>query len=199
MDQGIILASGSAIRRRMLEAAHVPLEVQIPRVDEEMIRLAAVETGAPPRDIADTLAEHKAVSVSRRLPGRLVLGADQLLVHEGEILSKPADLAAAAAQLRRLRGSSHELVTAAVIARDGRALWRHVEVPRLTMRAFSDRYLENYLARNGPVLCQSVGAYMIEGEGVRLMERIEGDLFTSQGLPLLPLLRYLTDIGHIEG
>ncbi len=199
MDQGIVLASGSAARRRMLEAAHVPHEVEMPRVDEEMIRLAAIDSGAAPRDIADTLAEHKAVSVSRRHAGRLVLGADQLLVHEGEIFRKPADIGEAAAQLRRLRGGTHELVTAAVIVRDGRALWRHVAVPRLSMRPFSDAYLARYLERNGSVVCRSVGAYMIEGEGVRLMDRIEGDLFTIQGLPLLPLLRYLTDIGHLEG
>ncbi len=199
MDRRIVLASGSAARRKMLEAAHVPHDVRIARVDEEMIRLGGIAAGAAPRDIADTLAEHKAVSVSRRNPGELVLGADQLLVHEGEILSKPADLDAAAARLRRLRGSTHELVTAAVIARDGEAIWRHVAVPRLTMRPFSDTYLARYLARNGPALCQSVGAYMIEGEGIRLMERVEGDIFTIQGLPLMPLLRYLTDIGHLEG
>ncbi len=199
MDRRIVLASGSAARRKMLEAAHVPHDVRIARVDEEMIRLGGIAAGAAPRDIADTLAEHKAVSVSRRNPGELVLGADQLLVHEGEILSKPADLDAAAARLRRLRGSTHELVTAAVIARDGEAIWRHVAVPRLTMRPFSDTYLARYLARNGPALCQSVGAYMIEGEGIRLIERVEGDIFTIQGLPLMPLLRYLTDIGHLEG
>lgn len=199
MDQRIVLASGSSARRKMLEAARVPHEVIPARVDEEMIRAAGIEAGASPRDIADTLAEHKAVSVSRKNPGRLVIGADQLLVHKGEILSKPADLEGASAHLRRLRGSPHDLVTAAVIARDGRAMWRHVEVPRLTMRDFSDDYLVDYLERNAPQICQSVGAYMIEGEGVRLMERIEGDYFSILGLPLLPLLRYLTDIGHLEG
>lgn len=154
---------------------------------------------ASPRDIADTLAEAKARKISARHPGQLVLGCDQVLDHGGVCLSKPETPDDARTQLASLRGSTHRLLSAAVIYRDGEPLWRHVGTVRLTMRAFSDDYLDGYVARNWDSIRNSVGAYKLEEEGVRLFTRIDGDYFTVLGLPLLELLAYLTLRGDIDG
>lgn len=188
----LILASGSEIRAGLLRNAGVPVEIRPARIDEPSIRASLGAEGASPRDQADALAEFKAMRVSRKAPGRLVLGCDQVLDHDGRILSKPDSPEAAREQLRRLRGARHMLLSAAVICRDGEPLWRHVGVARLTMRDFSDAYLEDYLARNWESIRHSVGGYKLEEEGIRLFSRVEGDYFTILGLPLLELLGYLT-------
>ena len=190
----LILASASAARRTMLQAAGLVFEVDVARVDEEAAKASLRAEGLKPRDQADALAELKALSVSRRRAG-LVIGADQMLALEGETLDKPSHRAEARAHLQRLRGRSHELVTAAVVAREGAVIWRHIETPRLNMRAFSDAFLDEYLDRVGGGALSSVGAYQLEGLGAQLFERVEGDYFSVLGLPLLPLLALLREHG----
>lgn len=188
----LILASGSAARRRLLEAAGLSFEVEAPRVDEEAAKASFRAEGMPPRAQADALAELKALSVARRRAG-FVIGADQMLAVEGEVLDKPRHRAEAREQLLRLRGRTHELITAVVVAREGAAIWRHIDTPRLTMRAFSDVFLDDYLNRAGADVLTSVGAYQLEGLGAQLFERVEGDYFSVLGLPLLPLLAFLRE------
>jgi len=186
----LILASQSAARRAMLSAAGVAFEAVSPHVDEDAIRDAL--RGAPPRDIADALAETKAVKLSRRFPEALVLGADQLLVTaEGEILDKPGSRDRAAAQLRRLMGAQHQLISAAVIAQRGEAVWRKTDSARLTMRPLSDAFIETYLDAEAEHVIHCVGAYRIEALGAQLFTRVSGDHFTIQGLPLLAVLDFL--------
>lgn len=191
-----VLASGSASRRRMLEAAGLAFEIDPPRMDEEAAKASLRAEGMNPRDQADTLAELKALSISRRRP-EIVIGADQMLAVEGEVLDKPKDMAEARSHLLRLRGRTHELLTAAVVAREGAIIWRHVDTPKLKMRAFSDAFLDDYLERVGPAALASVGAYQLEGYGAHLFERVEGDFFSVLGLPLLPLLAFLREHGIV--
>jgi septum formation protein len=188
----LILASASASRRQMLEATGLSFSIALPQVDEEAAKQSLRAAGLAPRDQADALAELKALSVSRKQRG-FVIGADQVLAIEGETLDKPTDRDAAAAHLRRLRGRTHQLMTAAVVAREGVVIWRHVDTPRLKMRAFSDAFLEDYLDRAGDAVLKSVGAYQLEGLGAQLFERVEGDFFSVLGLPLLPLLALLRE------
>ena len=197
MSVHIILASGSNIRTQMLTQAAVPHEVQVARVDEDMIKASLISEGAPPRDIADALAEMKASKVSDKNPGALVIGCDQVLEHNGTLLSKPETAQDALAQLKLMRGDRHTLLSAAVIFEDGKPLWRHIGVVRLRMRDASDTYLEDYVARNWDSIRHAVGAYKLEEEGVRLFSRIEGDYFNVLGMPLLEILNYLTLRGDI--
>lgn len=199
MTPSLVLASASVIRRQLLENAGLVVHAAPARIDEDALKAALQAEDAPPRDIADTLAEAKARKISGRHPGKLVLGCDQVLDHGGACLSKPETPDDARTQLRRLRGDTHRLLSAAVIYRDGEPLWRHVSTVRLTMRIFSDDYLDGYLARNWDSIRHSVGAYKLEEEGVRLFTRIDGDYFSVLGLPLLELLAYLTLRGDIEG
>lgn len=199
MQRPLILASASLIRRQLLQNAGVTVDVMVARIDEPAIRRALEAEQAPPRDIADTLAEMKARKISDKNPGRLVLGCDQVLDHKGAILGKPTSQEDAAAQLRRLRADRHSLLSAAVIYEDGIPLWRHVGTVRLVMRDFSDEYLSSYLDRNWPGVQNSVGGYKLEEEGVRLFTRIDGDYFNVLGLPLLELLSYLTLKGELPG
>lgn len=199
IHMALVLASGSEIRRKMLEQAGLNPEVSIARVDETAIIAALIAEDANPRDIADTLAEAKARKISARSPGRLVLGCDQVLAYKGAILEKPSTREEAREQLHLLRGGTHQLLSAAVLYEDQEPVWRHVGVARLTMRKFSDTYLEGYLTRNWPAIGACVGGYKLEEEGVRLFAQIQGDYFTILGLPLLELLNYLALRGEIEG
>ncbi len=161
------------------------------------MRAALLADGATPRDIADALAEMKARKLADREPGALVLGCDQVLDCDGEAWGKPESADAARAQLAILRGRTHRLYSAAVLYDAQEPVWRHVGEVRLTMRMFSDSYLDAYLARNWPDVASSVGGYKLESEGARLFDRIEGDYFSVLGMPLLPLLGYLAQRGFI--
>ncbi|TDL78324.1 septum formation protein Maf [Palleronia sediminis] len=194
----LILASGSATRAALLTAARVPFETVVPRVDEETVKAALLAENAAPRDIADALAEAKARKVSTRHPGAVALGCDQVLEHRGRLMSKPADPEAACAQIARLAGDRHRLLSACVAYEDGAPVWRHVGEVRMTMRALSPGWIEGYVARNWPAIGECVGAYRLEDEGARLFTAVEGDYFTVLGMPLLPLLSWLTLRGYLD-
>ncbi len=192
MANQIILASSSDIRARLLRNAGVTCEVIPARIDEDSIKRALEAEAATPRDIADTLAEMKARKVAEKGVGPLVLGCDQVLSFKGSVLSKPQNPHDARDQLRMLRGETHQLLSAAVVYEGLEPVWRHVGVARLSMRDFSDDYLDGYIDRNWDSIRWSVGGYKIEEEGIRLFRMVQGDTFTIQGLPLLELLSYLT-------
>lgn len=194
-QMAVILASTSAIRLQMLTAAGVAVEAVPARVDEGAARSALIADGASPRDIADYLAEVKARKISEKRPEALVLGCDQILELDGDILCKPTTPAEARHHLSRLRGRTHRLHSAVVAYEAAKPVWRHIGEARLTMREFSGAYLDDYIARNWESIRHSVGGYKIEEEGVRLFSAIEGDHFTILGLPLLPLLAWLGSRG----
>jgi len=191
----LVLASKSAIRHALLRDAGVPLEVYPADIDERTI-----EQRSPARDageLAALLAREKARTIAARLPGRLVLGADQTLALCERRFSKPGDRAGARAQLEALRGRTHELHTAIALVREGAILFERREVARLTMRAFSDSFLEAYLDAMGAAVTASVGGYQLERIGIQLFERIEGDHFVILGLPLVALLQYMRQAGWL--
>jgi septum formation protein len=185
----LLLASRSAVRRTLLEAAGIPVEVQPADIDER--GLEAKAPSQAPSAIAALLAREKACVVARRNPGRLTLGADQTLALGAKRFAKPADLPAARAQLRALRGSTHELHCAIAFVRDGAVVFEHAAAARLTMREFSDQFIDSYLDAAGSAATASVGGYQLEGPGVQLFERVDGDYFTVLGLPLLAALDFL--------
>jgi septum formation protein len=193
----LVLASASPVRALLLERAGLDIACDPAGLDEAEIKAAFRREGRDAADCAMALAEAKAARVARRHPGALVVGADQLLVCGETWLDKPADLAEARRQLQGLRGRRHELVTAVALRRDNAPLWRRIERPTLVMRDFSDTFLEAYLAAAGAGALGSLGAYQIEGLGVQLFTRIEGDYFTILGLPLLPLLDCLRGLGAL--
>jgi septum formation protein len=193
----LVLASGSPFRREMLENAGVDVEVVRPALDERAIE--APLAGVAPEDVALVLAEAKALDVSGRLPGALVLGCDQTLSLGDRIFHKPADMEGARRHLLALSGTTHRLNSAAVLARGGQTLWRHVGVASLTMRTLDPAFVGRHLASVGEAALSSVGAYQVEGRGIQLFERIEGDFFTVVGLPLLAVLGALRDLGAIDG
>jgi nucleoside triphosphate pyrophosphatase len=195
MAASLILASASPSRRQLLSNAGLRFAVEPSGVDEEEVTLSLKGERASAQDIATTLAEMKAVRVSARHPDALVIGADSTLACEGRLFDKPATLADARRQILALAGKTHELCSSVVVARNGARLWHHAERGLLTMRAMSERFVDSYLARAGQAVCASVGAYQLEGLGVHLFSRIEGDYFTVLGLPLLPLLSFLSEHG----
>jgi septum formation protein len=186
----VTLASTSAIRRQLLHDAGIPHDAVSPGVDEDAVKEGLRAAGASPRDQADALAELKALRVSSKRPG-FVIGCDQMMAFEGAALDKCATLDEARQRLRALRGKTHTLEGAAVIARDGVVLWRIVRTSKLTMRDFSDAFLDDYLDRYGEAALYSVGCYQLEGAGVQLFSSIEGDYFSILGLPLLDILDFL--------
>ncbi len=187
----LVLASGSRTRAAMLEQAGVSAILDKPLVDEDEVKAAGRAEGVPADAVAEALAELKAQRITRRHPGALVIGADQMLECEGRWFDKPTDRVAARAQLLDLRGKTHRLVSCAVVVRNGERMWHKVDSARLTMRNFSESFLDDYLDRVGDDVLHSVGAYQLEGLGAQLFQRVEGDFFTILGLPLLPLLGFL--------
>lgn len=191
--QPLLLASASPVRRMLLENAGLPVETEAAAIDER-----AVEAGLPtgdPAELARRLATEKALAVSRRRPGRIVVGADQTLALAGELLHRPATVRDAKGQLARLAGKTHYLNSGVTVARDGEAVASFVEGAQLAMRPLGADAIESYAVLAGPErLTQSVGAYQLEGLGIHLFDRVEGDHATILGLPLFPLLRVLRDL-----
>lgn len=191
----LVLASTSRARAALLASAGLRFETKPARIDEEAVKHAAQAEGAPPGEAAILLAEMKARRGAAAAPDAVVIGADQILTCEGKWFDKPETAGAARAQLATLRGRSHELVTAVVCQRGDQRIWHHVATPRLTMRSFSDAFLDRYLAAEGGLVTESVGGYRLEGAGIQLFDRVEGDYFSVLGLPLLPLLGFLRQHG----
>ena len=199
----LVLASSSATRRALLTRAGLAFEALPAAVDEAALKEACQAATIPAEDAAIILAEAKAERIARRVPDALVIGGDQLLVCKMEDgterwFDKPADMAAARAQLQALRGKTHRLVTATVAWRNGARIWQDVTTPRMTMRNFSDAFLDTYLAAEGEVLLGSVGAYRLEAMGVHLFSRVEGEHSAILGLPLIPLLGFLRGHGVVQ-
>ena len=193
----VTLASASASRAAILKAAGVAFEAVPARVDEAATKADLLGRNHGPREIADKLAQMKAMEVSLRRSG-LVIGADQTLELDGVLYDKPRGLKEAGEHLTRLRGRTHALHAAVVLASDGAILWRQSDTARLTMRPFSNAFLSGYLRRNGERVLGAVGGYQLEGEGAQLFDRIEGDYFSILGLPLLGLLKVLRNQAALE-
>ena len=202
MSGRIILASGSAIRREILDGAGLDYEVIVRPVDETAIKEAMLTEGARLRDIADALAEAKAMRVSRQEAG-FVIGADQIMVMKDEngqdqLFDKPKDMAEVRTRLLSMRGKKHELIGAVVICENGAPVWRHMSRTKLWVREFSESFLDGYIEREGEALTKSVGAYRFEGPGAQLFEKVEGGFFAILGLDLLPVLEYLRLRGAVQ-
>lgn len=194
-SEPLLLASGSATRRDMLVAAGIPVEVARPDIDERAIEAPLVAAGSPRDAVAAALACAKALVVSQVNPGRVVLGADQTLVCDGEAFHKPRTAMEAADQIAALAGRTHELHSAFVLAKDGAPVVDGMAVARLAMRDLSPDFIISYLDAVGKTALSSVGGYQIEGMGAQLFETIEGDHFTILGLPLFAVLAGLRDLG----
>jgi septum formation protein len=191
----LILASGSASRKALLTAAGIAFTADPADLDEDALMAGLRAQGADAATVASQLAKQKAVLVSRRHPGRVVLGGDSVIAFDGEHLSKCATLKAARALLARLAGHTHLLVSAAALARDGAVLWTHASPCQMTMRTLSSQFLDDYLAAEGPAILSSVGCYHYEGRGAQLFDIVDGDYFSVLGLPLLPVLAELRKEG----
>lgn len=194
----IILASASTARRRLLANAGIVFEARVAPIDERAAEAPLLAAGAGLDDVAAILAEVKALSVSESAPDAFVIGADQVLDMAGERFSKPVDMEAARLQLVRLSGRSHALHSAIAVARGAEVLFRHVETAHLTLRKLTPRAIGTYLAGVGEAALSSPGVYQVEGPGIQLIERIEGDFFGIVGLPMLPLLKFLREAGALE-
>lgn len=194
----LILASQSPFRRMLMENAGLAFEACAAEIDERAVEAALAVRRPTPQQVAEALAIEKARDVAQRNPAALVIGSDQTLSLDGCVFHKPADMAEAKSHLRAMSGRTHSLNCGIALVRDGETLWRHVSVAHLTMRPLSEAFIERHLARVGERVLASVGAYQLEGEGVQLFERIDGDYFTILGLPLLPLLAKLRELGAID-
>jgi septum formation protein len=194
----IVLASGSPARIAILRNAGVEFTIKPANIDERAIEAPLAASGELPRKIAAALAEEKALATANSEPDALVIGGDQILLADGRRWNKPANLAEARDQLMTLSGRSHELFSSIAVVRAGAVTWRHGDMATMTMRQLTNNVVDSYLAEIGETALSSVGAYQIEGPGIKLFERIEGDYFTILGLPLLPLLAHLREVGAIE-
>ena len=192
----LILASKSAARRAVLDGAGVRYEARVAGVDEDAVKTSLLAEGAGPREIADALAELKAIRVSSGRPD-FVIGSDQTLDLDGQLYDKAESVEAARERLRLLRGRTHKLHSAVVVAKEGAPIWREIVTATLTMRDFSDAFLEDYLASEGEHALGSVGCYRLEGPGAQLFSKIEGDYFAILGLPLMGLLDLLRRHGEL--
>lgn len=194
----LILASASNVRARLLREAGVQFGVRPSNLNEEDAKSTLHQQGVPHEDFAAALAEAKALNVSAAIPQALVLGCDQTLLCGDRLFDKPCDAAEARENLAFLRGKTHQLICGAVLAEAGKPVWRHVERADLTMRDFSDRFLDAYIKEEGTLILSSVGCYQLEGRGAQLFETVKGDYFTVLGLPLIPLLAVLRDRGLLS-
>jgi len=199
MTDKLILASSSPFRKSLMANAGLDFAAVGVDLDERALEAPLRESGVTPDEVAQILAEAKAVDASARHPGALVVGCDQTLSLDDRVFHKPVDMEAARRHLLDLSGRTHQLNSAVVLVRNGETLWRHVSIARLTMRTLSPGFIGRHLARVGEKALTSVGAYQIDGEGIQLFEAIEGDYFTIVGLPMLPLLAKLRDLGAIDG
>lgn len=195
----IILASTSPFRRQLLENAGLNIKTVAPEIDERAVEEPLQASGMNPEDVALILAEAKAIEVSERFSDMWVIGGDQTLSLGDEVFHKPADMEGARRHLLALSGKTHQLNSAVVLAKGGKTVWRHVSIARMTMRQLDPGFIGRHLSRVGPIALKSVGAYQVEGEGIQLFERIDGDYFTIMGLPLLPVLAKLREFEVIDG
>lgn len=194
----LILASASQSRNRMLTAAGIEFTAQPAYIDEDAVKQSLSSEGAEAIDVAETLAELKAVKVSLSHPKDLVIGADSILDLEGIWFDKPSDLDHVRAHLMTLRGKTHCLATAAVVALGGKRIWHYRDKSNMTMRTFSDAFLDRYVTLVGEDILSSVGAYHLEGQGAQLFSKVDGDFFSILGLPLLPLLSFLREHNVVQ-
>ncbi|MBX4869195.1 MULTISPECIES: Maf-like protein [Rhizobium] len=199
MTPKLILASSSPFRRMLMENAGLSFEAHPAKIDERAVEAPLEKAGAKPDMVASILAKAKAQDVSVRFPESLVIGSDQTMSLGDRVFHKPKDMADAANHLHALSGTTHRLNSAIAIVRDGVVLWEHLGHAELTMRPLTEDFIARHLARVGERALSSVGAYQLEGEGVQLFEKIEGDYFTILGLPMLPLLGKLREFGAIDG
>ncbi|MBB4104101.1 Maf-like protein [Allorhizobium borbori] len=195
----LILASSSPFRRALLENAGLSFEAHAARIDERAIEAPLEQSGATPDAVALHLARAKAVEVSERYPGALVIGSDQTMSLGSRVYHKPPTMEAAAAHLLSLSGQTHRLNSAVAFARDGAIVWDHIAHADMAVRTLTPDFVARHLARVGTRALQSVGAYQLEGEGIQLFEKIDGDYFTIIGLPLLAVLKELRRMGEIDG
>lgn len=199
MASDIVLASGSAFRRALLENAGIEFRVVAPDIDERAVEAALEGSDVTPEDLALILAEAKADHVSQRESAAWIIGCDQTLSLGDEVFHKPADMEQARRHLLALSGKTHALNSAVVIARGGETVWRHVSVAHMTMRTLHPAFVGRYLSKIGDAALSSVGSYQIEGQGIGLFDKVDGDYFAIVGLPLLPLLAALRENGAIDG
>lgn len=197
MPPRLVLASASPFRKALLENAGLTFDIEPAEIDERIIEQSL--DGLAAEDVASVLAEAKAQDVSERNPAALVIGSDQTLSLQGEVLHKPASMDEARRRLLSLSGRTHELNSAIVLVRDGETIWRHVSVAHMTMRDLDPGFIGRHLSNVGDRALSSVGAYQLEGEGIQLFDRIEGEYFSIIGLPMLPLLAKLRELGAIDG
>ncbi len=195
----LVLASASPSRRKLLENAGLAFRAEKPQIDERAVEQSVEGSGLTPADLAQILAETKAADVGGRNAAALVIGSDQVMALDDRIFHKPADMDAARRNLLALSGRTHQLHSAVAIVSNGETLWRHVETANMSVRRLQPAFVGHYLAEVGDAALQSVGAYQVEGRGIQLFDRIEGDFFSIVGLPLLPLLTELRRLGAIDG
>jgi septum formation protein len=194
----LILASASRSRARMLKNAGISTEAIASGVDEDAIKQDGLVDGLLMDDIAMALAQAKALAISAQHPNALVIGADQILVCEGQYYDKPRDMTEARKHLQALSGKRHELLTAACVAAGNEIVWQHISAPQLRMRVLDESFIATYLETAGPMVMESVGAYQLEGRGAQLFDHVDGDFFSILGLPLLPLLAFLREQGPMS-